>query len=749
MDPSDPQAAKNVNDLTDALNNNSSAIDRNKNKNDALAETFGKQSEKAQGVIDSIIALQKEAERFDLSKVGDGIKTMLASTGVALANAGRLLTTTMSQTMGALESITDEGSTNVARILNTGIPLAIAQLNSDLINARYEIPMFKQIEAGTKSAQKSIYQMTIPFAELRDQSAEAMAAGEDLGGAFQQAQGGVRGFDEFLAQSIQTTRQSQEAITTLAKDLGDTFGPAAIQPFENLRNSTSKFESSVTQVNAAILIANATGMNNSAIAQMMKEAYLDLGSSIDETINMFGGLFDAATRSGIGFERTARSIMESTKMLKFWGGTVDSITPLFNTFSQSLQGIGRQGLTPELLNSFVSGLNQMNFSTRALLSMQAPGMRGGGILGGGLRMEAALEQGPEGMREIVSSLTDTLKRFGGPQILTREQAIESPALTRNYMIQRQLLGQMMNISDPARQNQMMRILQDIDQGGIVAAGDQEAAFNELMSAGEQVGNETVTAIDRASQTLESAIISQGSSLLEALNALGAETGANMVMASLQDIVRESARGQLTPNEMLGRVGEIIVGQNRTPGGEQTRADQQRQQNLLINTLSKAAIAGEQQEMRPEIAESMMEQMRATATPREKERFIQEGAIPEDIINITKARMAENIKSQKSLKDTIKDLDNQIKDVALSFSQIPMEQRAEFGTMNVVNRARQVNETTERKSQEISTSVRLNIIAEENTIKIKIPEEEKTKIIELSADKAMKEARSSAVRIGND
>ena len=100
-------------------------------------------------------------------------------------------------------------------------------------------------------------------------------------------------------------------------------------------------------------------MKSAEIAKIMSDAHLQLGLDLEDSALAMGHIADAARTSGIGFESTAKSIMTAAKSLKFWGGTVASVQPLFRSFSASLKGIGREGLTPELLETFVSGLSRM------------------------------------------------------------------------------------------------------------------------------------------------------------------------------------------------------------------------------------------------------------------------------------------------------------------------------------------------------------------------------------------------------
>ena len=141
-------------------------------------------------------------------------------------------------------------------------------------------------------------------------------------------------------------------------------------------------------------------------------------------------------------------------------------------------------------------------------SRNVGGAGGGGILGGGLRVERAMETG-EGVTDIMQSISETMKKFGGPRILTREEAIESPAAERNFIIQRQILGQLMGIKDAGKQTQMMEALQAIDKHGVEASSGAKEKFGELMAAGEKVADETTDTLTKAQLQYQRTRITQG------------------------------------------------------------------------------------------------------------------------------------------------------------------------------------------------------------------------------------------------
>ena len=429
-------------------------------------------------------------------------------------------------------------------------------------------------------------------AKLTEINKFAIQSGTSFTGSFTASQQSANAFRYELTKSIDTTKTGYEDIIKTGAAFRSAFSPSEmIGSLGKLSSEISGVNSTINLMNAALLIGGATGTDASEVSEMLAKAHLDLGLGAEEAVKSMGYLSEASSKSRLGFSRTANSILDSASSLKMWGGTIASVTPLFNAFNASLKGAGREGLTPELLQTFVDGLGRMEFGARALLGLRVPGMsRAGGVLGAGLKMEAALEDKTgEGMKQVMGGLMSTLKQFGGPQILTRAQAIENPSLERNFMIQRQLLGQLLGVNDPAKQTQMMGLLSDIDKHGMGADVNATEQLGKILSAGEKTAETTKTDEQLAALETQLAEIRHGNSLLNSINEAIYFTGADKLLKPINNVISSLAKGEQITPEMINRTLNVSAGRKESLEGKREvlmSVGEEKQDKGQINRLSK-------------------------------------------------------------------------------------------------------------------------------------------------------------------
>lgn len=583
---------------------------------EAGAKGLSKTSESLGSLTKGFRSLVGDLDKMSTDKMARSLESGLTQAGQAASKFG----ITMLGYMKDAENATGE----FGRAVNATIPL-LATLGQQSVVS--QIPkQFQDVEASLKAVERTALQAGTAFGDM------------DVPTNYENVAGNVAKFNAELANSIVTTKRSQDQVLAVGAALKDSFGPVnAITPLKGVIAANQALNSSITATNAALLISNATGVDASQVAKMMSESYLNLGMGIEESVKMFGHIADAAKTSGLGFERTAGTIHGMAQSLKFWGTTVEGVTPLFKTFANSMQGIGQQGLTPELLNSFVNGLERMTFGTRALLGLQSPGMgRGGptGVLGAGLQMEQALEEGDFGT--IAENLISTLQQYGGQDIMTRQEALDSPGAQRNYMVQRQLLGQMLNISDTATQNKMLKVLQDIDKGGMAQAADAKAELGKVLGQGEETAEDTTTRIEKANLAVEAAVLSSGAELLQAVQGLARGTDLQKALQGVQTVTEQAARmGGVDLNalkrqlqnttDQRERVEDRLENEELT---EPQRTQLQQEQGALRATeLSQSAQINFEQVMSQLFAKRREE---GELTERQAERYVETGAAPKGI-----------------------------------------------------------------------------------------------------------------------
>lgn len=363
----------------------------------------------------------------------------------------------------------------------------------------------------------------------RDFAKDIEQMGMSMGVPFDKAASSVDDYTQKYKQTMQTTRASKEVIEGVQKAFKNMIDPTAqVEKIKKLQGSMGSLQSTLNLTNVAILTGAANGMEASKAAGWMATSMTELGASSDVAAMSMGKIGWAAKNSGLGFEKVGDAIMASADSLKMFGGTVNSVAPLYKAFSDSLTkgGAGRQGLTPELFQSFVGGIKQMSLATRALFGMQLPGMAQKGALGAGLEMEAAMEDKTGGgMKKIAESITATLKGIGGGggKVLTREEAMKT-GQQQQFLQQRGIIQQQLGISDTGTANKMMEMLQSLDKNGLDIGSDQADSLKEMMTSGEKLNQKNQSLKDVADNALQQATIDSGDKIVDAIGDLAKKIG---------------------------------------------------------------------------------------------------------------------------------------------------------------------------------------------------------------------------------
>jgi hypothetical protein len=270
----------------------------------------------------------------------------------------------------------------------------------------------------------------------------------------------------------------------------------------------------------------------------MVTAYQELGSTMENSVKIFGTIQNAAKDSGIGFEKTKKHIIEGAQAMKMWGGTVESVTPVFNAFAKSL-GEGRKGLAPELFRGMIDGIKIMGFETRALLGLQAGGGQRG-ALQAGFEMEAALEEGPQGMQKVMGSVMDTLKQFGGGRITTLKEAAKDPDAARNFAMQRGLMEKLLGITG-ANANRTLEMLSGIQDGGMQLSENMSKDLHAMVSGGREIGAQTATDMEKAAAEQSAAFDKGSEAIIGELKTLLTGSDFNKIMSGISKSLSDSIK----------------------------------------------------------------------------------------------------------------------------------------------------------------------------------------------------------------
>jgi len=546
------EAQERINSLDGAFNDLLSRTSQfNSISSDGLEKILDKagiSKDKVESLSKTFEQLKKSANSFDFSNLINSIKN-LNSESLGLSNLKKSAEDAADKIIDAL-GLVQESAGNVGSVASSMAAIGFSKLKEHAVEKVSGIG--KELGVSYNDIQK----------RLMDVQKTAQQSGIALGQSFVDANQSTGMFNQTLADTMGLTNEMYDVVLQVRGSLAEAFAPdEMIRSLKGLNEASKLTAAAMNLTNVSMLTSAATGMDNSEIVKIMTETHLDLGTSLEETAKIFGTIREAAKDSGLQYGKVANSIHDARKSLRFFGSTVEAISPIFKTFSNSLKGVGKEGLTPDLLRDFVGGLEKMDLGTRALLSISAPGMQGGGLLGGGLRMERALETG-EGMGDIAKSITETMKRFGGQRILTREEAIDSPGAERNYIIQRQILGKLTGIQGAGKQNEMMRILQDMDKHGLDSAGDSEKALGELMAAGEKVQEATTTDLKKAQVDTTKMIQTQGEKMVLAINNLARGFGIQTFLKKISSLEEKLAvSGDISIEEIKNILKSLTMDKN--------------------------------------------------------------------------------------------------------------------------------------------------------------------------------------------
>lgn len=527
----------NTSNLNKAVTNLNTAIESFSKSQSILAQDIGKISGSESSSKAHIRALNSmKTAGVDVGKVFSDLNNKLDISG-----AGEGMGSIVEKMVNSLKGLNQTAAQIKGFMVEHFDDIATAAKSAGVIGG------ISGIDKVLKAVDKNTGLFTIQK-QLMALDRAVISAGTAFGGSFREAQAATNSFRADFADTIVNTRSSVKEIEKVRDALKDAFGSSdQLTKLGNLSRAQDNIRSKLSLTNTAILLSTSTGMDAGKIAEMMSEAHLELGESLEGSAKMFGAIQLAAEKSGMSFGKAADSIMKATDHLKMWGGTVGSVTPLFEAFTRQLgTQPGQVGLARKLLDQYTSKLAQMGLEMRALIGLQAPGGAGRGAIGVGLEMEAALEDKTGGgMQRVTENLIGALKRFTGGRVVTREQAIKNPAMERAFLVQRQLLRQMIG-GDDASNTKMLAILQDIDAHGLQVGGDTESKLGEMLGSGEKARDATTDAMETIIQAQTASQMKQGEQIIASLsNILSALRADKVISAFQQTLGRVATTGNLS------------------------------------------------------------------------------------------------------------------------------------------------------------------------------------------------------------
>jgi hypothetical protein len=319
--------------------------------------------------------------------------------------------------------------------------------------------------------------------------------------------------------------------------------------------------------------AQATAMNISArqAANFLNTAMNKQGKSAQDAAEMLGSFSSIADKTGLTAENVASTLNRAVDGFTKLGLAADFGRPILEGFSHVMNdmGLGIENAT-ELTTSLTSALVGMTTSyENAYLMQQRGGVDlgggGGGVLGASIGMQAAMldaektgDQAAIG-QQLVTGLRDTLTSFTGGDIVTVEQAAESPELQNQFYVQQQMLSKQFGISDPQQATRVLDLLADLDEATRTGDADSKAELEKQLSNEMDGRDKTLGEWEKANRQLEiqsnllAVLARPGLMGLRATAAAGREGMISPAIEAAGSAVRSGASS--AQNTLLGKLEE--------------------------------------------------------------------------------------------------------------------------------------------------------------------------------------------------
>lgn len=279
---------------------------------------------------------------------------------------------------------------------------------------------------------------------------------------------------------------------------------------DQLNETVTVGTESISLYSATAGIAAATGMGVARTTETLNTLMNIQGLTSQEAVNAMGMYIAVSDKTGLTIEDVATNLNSAISGFSKLGMTADFGRPALEGFAKTIKdmGLGIEQSTglAQTLTSTLGGL-ATNYAN-AYLVFQRGGLEmsslsaGGGMLGASIGIRAALleaqKSGPEAQseisRQLMTGLRDTIASFGGGEIVTLQEAAESPGLQNQYYIQQQMLKSQFNISDDASADRVLDLLAQLEEA--TASGNNTNA-DALVKQIQQEAQNRDTTMDAA------------------------------------------------------------------------------------------------------------------------------------------------------------------------------------------------------------------------------------------------------------
>ena len=314
----------------------------------------------------------------------------------------------------------------------------------------------------------------------------------------------LRKSEGFIKNYNQTLRLGAAATAMQVKEIGELNKATRIIPnfLRPSTQATALFSDKLKgAIQPSVLVATSLrglGFSASEAQGKIVEMYKVFGQDTPEKFAKNIGQIAAAQReTGLSAKIVTEGITSASQAMAIFGQGVGATARVWSNFTNALRNTG---VPIQNVNRMVSSLTQaiagMSMQNRAFIGMMSGMVQGASALGGALKLELAMRS-EGGLQKNLDSLTKTLSRFGGGQIITLEQAANNPQMEMQFALQRQMLGKF-GVSGTEDQNRVLEALKGMQEGS-VSRVDASKALRSAFEAGKSVQEKQLTFLDRIAQ----------------------------------------------------------------------------------------------------------------------------------------------------------------------------------------------------------------------------------------------------------
>lgn len=305
----------------------------------------------------------------------------------------------------------------------------------------------------------------------------------------------------------------------------------------------------ITELQAAMTLAKATGQDYGIVTQNLKKAYEDFNLTGEKAIKFQAQMASASKELGMPLKAVQTAVEGVAEAFRKFGDNTGSAVKLTSQLAPALKEVGvAQRQILEITQSVASSISQMNVASRAFLSARTGGPGG---LRGAMQIEAMLMKGDAA--GVAKMSEEALrKQFG--KVVGVEEATKSQAAAAQFERQKQLLSSGafgLKLEGP----DATKFLDAMSKGkvfDITKAGKKpEDALAETMKLGNQILDKNRDAIiDNTNSTiLNNAALQSFQDLAILRNTTGSEGALKSKMEIRAKEDREKAAG-LTDKKYL-------------------------------------------------------------------------------------------------------------------------------------------------------------------------------------------------------